>query len=533
MAEKRILILGGGFGGVYAAMHLEKLLPRGVSVTLVNRENYFVFQPLLPEVISGAVGLTDVVAPIRRLCPRTKLILREVEEIDLERRTVALSRGFRPRRLVLAYDHLVIALGGVTNFSGMPGLVEHGMPFKTLADALVLRSRLIHALAEADIEDEEEPRRKLLTFVVAGGGFSGVEIVAQINDFVRLAARSYPRIDPKEIRCVLVHKGERILPEMVEDLAHFAQDRLRKRGVEIRLNDRLRAASSEKAVLASGEEIPCRFVVSTVPAQVAPPIDALDCEKERGRLLANEHLELVGHEGRVWTVGDCAIIRTKSGETVPPTAQHAIRQAQCVAENIAATINSSAPVVFDFGGLGKLASLGHRSAVAQVLGLRLSGFLAWFFWRTVYLLKMPGLDRKIRIGVAWFMDLVLPPDLVQLNIATKEGVSTQHLEPGETVFEEGDLGDSVYVIESGECEVLRGGERIAVLSSGESFGEMAVLSKASRNATVKATTRANVLVISKKVFDSLKTDVPAFGEAFQTLAAKRAQSADGEVATKD
>src|SRR5580765_2357903 len=206
MGAKQILILGGGFAGVYTARSLERLLrPDEAEITLVNRENYWVYQPMLPEVISGSIGLTDVVSPIRRLCPRTQLIMREVENIDLQNRTVTLSPGFRPRRLELPYDYLVVALGGVTSFYGMPGMLEHSLPFRTLADAIVLRNRILHCLAEADVEPDVDLRRKLVTVVVSGGGFAGVEVIAEVNDFVRAVARHYPRIPREEIRCVLVH----------------------------------------------------------------------------------------------------------------------------------------------------------------------------------------------------------------------------------------------------------------------------------------------------------------------------------------
>jgi NADH dehydrogenase len=364
----------------------------------------------------------------------------------------------------------------------------------------------------------------LLTFVVAGGGFSGVEVMAEVNDFVRAVNRRSLRHEP--IHCVLVHSGNRILPEMTEGLALFAQKILTKRGVEFRFNDRLVAATSEKAILKSGAEIPTKTVVSTVPSALAPVLQHLECPKKKGRLLVNAKLELEGLEGQVWALGDCAFITTKSGDAAPPTAQHATREAVIVAENIAANIRGGTSSVFDFGGLGKLGSLGHFSAVAEILGIRVSGFLAWFLWRSIYLLKMPGLNRKLRIALDWTIALIFPPDLVQLRVVRESGIFRQHFEPGEVVFNQGDLGDSVYVIEKGECEVWREKDgkqsHLATLVAGDYFGEMAVLADVSRNATIRARTALDVVLIRKNDFNLLKTSVPAFGDVFRELARARA-----------
>jgi NADH dehydrogenase len=328
---------------VYTARCLEKLLkPDQADITLVNRENYWVYQPMLPEVISGSIGLTDVVSPIRRLCPRTNLVMRDVENIDLVNKIVTVSPGFRPRQKQLRYDYLVIALGNVTNFYGMPGMMENAMPFKTLADAIALRNHIIHVLEEADCEEDADLRRKLLTFVVGGGGFSGVEVLAELNDFLHAVKKNYMRLRNESVRCVLVHSGKRILPEMAEPLALFAQKILRKRGIEMILEDRLVAATSERAMLKSGSQIPCKTIISTVPSAPVPVLQKLECAKEKGKLLVNHSLELQGYEGQVWALGDCASIRTVAGAAVPPTAQHAIREAATAATNIAAVIRGGA-----------------------------------------------------------------------------------------------------------------------------------------------------------------------------------------------
>jgi len=532
-SKKNVLVLGGGFAGVYVARHLEKILkPEEATIQLVNQENYWVYQPMLPEVISSSIGITDVVSPIRRLCTRTDLIMREVEEIDLKRKVVTVSPGFRPRRLELPYDYLVIALGSVTSFYGMPGMLEHAKPFRTLAHAIELRNHIIHTLEEADVESDPELRKRLLTFVVAGGGFSGVEVMAELNDFVHAVKRNYIQLRNETLRCVLVHSGDRILPEMTEGLAAFAQKILTKRGVEIVLQDRLAAATSEKAIFKSGIEVPCKTIVSTVPSALSPVLEKLDCAKEKNRLKGNSSMELAGYEGEVWAVGDCASTTNAKGAVVPPTAQHAIRAAKTVALNVAAAIRGGQKTQFTFEGLGSLGSLGHYSAVAHIMGIRVSGLPAWVLWRGIYLMKMPGLNRKFRIGLDWLVAILFPPDLVQLNLHRESALHRQHFEAGEIVFNQGDLGDSVYVIEKGQCEVLRmtGDEQqhLADLGAGDYFGEMAVLADVSRNATIRATKPLDVLLIPKSDFNLLKTSVPVFGDHFRRLMERRSSVASSD-----
>ena len=528
-ARKQIVILGGGFAGVYTARCLERVLkPDEADIYLVNRENYWVYQPMLPEVISGSIGVLDVVSPIRRLCPRTNLVMREVEEIDLKNKLIIASPGFRPRHKKIPYDYLVIALGEVTNFYGMPGMLENAMPFRTLADAIALRNHIIHVLEEGDVEDDPDLRRKLLTFVVGGGGFSGVEVLAELNNFVRDVKRHYINLRNEPVRCVLVHSRGRILQEMAEPLALFAQKILTRRGVELVLNDRLVAATSEKAITKSGLEIPCKTIISTVPSAGPPVLAKLECPKEKGKLLVNSGLELQGYEGQVWALGDCASIKTASGKAVPPTAQHATREATTCAANIAAAIRGGQQSLFAFEGLGTLGSLGHGSAVAQILGMKISGLLAWILWRFIYLAKIPGIKPKVRISLDWFIHLLFPPDLAQTKVQQESGIKNQHFEPGDMVFNQGDLGDSVYVIEKGECDVVRdenGTRRIlATLRAGDYFGEMALLADVARNATIQARTSMEVLLIPKGDFNRLRHSVPAFGDVFRELAKKRAAS---------
>jgi NADH dehydrogenase len=525
--KPRVVILGGGFAGVYVAEALEKLR-RGdeFEILLVNKENHFVFQPMLPEVISGTIGLVDVVSPLRRLLPRTELHVREVEAVDLAGCTITTSTGFHPHPHVVPWDHLVLALGTVTDFRGLRGLAEHAFPFKNLTDALSLRNHVIRTLEEAAIEIHDESlRRKLLTFVVAGGGFSGVEVAAELNDFVRDVARHYAAIDRSEIKVILLHAQDRILPEMDAKLALFAQRILGKRGVEIRLNTRLVAATGDGALLADGTHIPCKTLVSTVPASPHPLIESLALPKTKnGRLRADATLALEGTPN-VWAVGDCAAVPAPEGGLCPPTAQHAIRQARLVAENIVATIRGGARKPFAFKGLGKMGSLGRRTAVAEVFGFKIYGFLAWFLWRTIYLLKMPGWGRRLKVAVSWTLDLFLPPELVQVPLHGTVGVAREHFEPGQEVFHQGDIGDRVYIVLSGRAEVVHengaAARVLATLGRGQYFGEMALLRSTTRNATVRCVEAMDVLSLPKKEFNLLATNLPELRTSFERTSAER------------
>jgi NADH dehydrogenase len=530
--KTRILIIGGGFGGVYTAMALERLLKKdpSVEVGLISKENYLVFQPMLPEVISGSIGILDTITPIRRLCPRTNLYTREVESIDLNNKTVKTSTGFRPRPHQLEYDHLVIAVGNVTSFAGQPGLAEHALPFKYLGDALVLRNHLIHALEEADIEPDPELRKALLTFVVAGGGFSGVEAVAELNDFVRAGSRSFRNIKRDEIRVILLHSGQLILPELPDSLAEFAQKLLQKRGVEIRLNTRLAGATAESALLAGGERIPTKTLISTVPSAPNPLVASLPCKKERGRIVVDKGLEMVGYPS-VWAVGDCAwIVDHNTWQPCPPTAQHATREATCLAKNIVASLRGGTKQPFAFQTLGKFASLGHRSAVAEMFGFKISGFIAWFMWRTIYLMKLPGFDRKLRVSTDWCLDLLLPPDIVQLKLEKSTSLEREHFEPREIIFRQGDRGDRLYIIVDGQVEIVRqepgkGEQVLGHLGPGDCFGEMALVQDHPRMATARTVTSVNLLSVDRQAFNALFAYMPPLRRMFQRLIDQRLNGA--------
>ena len=416
--KKRIVILGGGFGGVYAAIHLEKLLARqsAVEISLVSRDNFFLFTPMLHEIAASDLEITNIVNPLRKLLRKVEVLVGEVNEIDLPNKRVLISRGYRNHSQEIDYDHLVIALGSITNFYDIPGLIDLAVPMKSLRDAIQLRAQILRHLEEANFECNPAERQSLLTFVVAGGGFAGVETVAALNDFVREALPFYPALGEDLLRVMLVHSGPAILPELGESLGRYSEKVLEKRGVEIRLNTRVKSLTESRVFLADGVAIPSRTLVWTAGTVPSPIIASLPCAKERGRLLVNEFLRVPGWPN-VWAVGDCAFVPDirNPGSSHPPTAQHAIREGKVVAHNIAAILLGRPLRSFSFTTIGLLASIGRRMGVARVLGFNFSGFFAWWMWRTLYLSKLPGLDKKVRVAFDWTLDLLFPKDVCAVH----------------------------------------------------------------------------------------------------------------------
>lgn len=415
----KILILGGGFGGLYAALELDRRLggDPSVDITLINRDNFFLFTPMLHEVAASDLDLTDIVSPVRKILRHASFLEATVERVDLASRTVTVSHGRDRHEHTLAYDYLVVALGSTTNFYGLPGLEERALTMKSLSDAVRLRNRLIAQLEEADTECADAHRDQLLTFVVAGGGFAGVETIAGVNDFVRDALRYYPRARKGGVRMVLVHPGAVILPELGEKLGAYAQRKLAERGIEIHTNARVERVAGDTVVLSNGMEIGSATLVWTAGTSPHPLIANLPCERNRGRLCVNEYLEVGGWPG-VYALGDCALVPdTRGGGFHPPTAQHALREGRVVARNIAAAIRGGKRAAFAFGGLGQLAAIGHRTGVAKILGFTFSGFFAWWLWRTIYLSKLPRFEKKVRVAMNWTLDLFFRKDFVQYQSA--------------------------------------------------------------------------------------------------------------------
>jgi NADH dehydrogenase len=416
-AKKRILILGGGFAGAYTALHLEKRLRNipDIEIALVAGENFVLFTPMLHEVAGGDVAVTDIVQPLRKMLRHTRLAIADVEAIDFAKKQVRIRHRGIPHTFDVPYDQLVLALGAVTNFYRTPGLKEHALTMKTLGDAILARNLLIDAMGLADNQPDETERRTTLTVVVAGAGFAGVETAGAINDLLREAMKFYPNLKEGVSRVVVVHPGEVILPELSESLGRYAEKQLSRRGVEIRLKSKVTGYDGKEVVLDDGTKIATRMLIWTAGITPPPLLSSLPCKIERGRVVANDCLQVPDWAG-VWALGDCALVPDplNPGKFYPPTAQHAIRQAAVLASNIAAAMRGQAPEPFKFKIIGLLATIGRRHGVAEIFGWQFSGYIAWLLWRAIYLGKLPGLQKKVRVAIDWALDLIFSKDLVQL-----------------------------------------------------------------------------------------------------------------------
>jgi NADH:quinone reductase (non-electrogenic) len=451
MPNKHVVILGGGFGGVSTAKSLEHLFgaDQSVELTLVSETNALLFTPMLAEVAGGSLEPTHISTPLRTSLRRTRVMRGKVSQIDLERRRVTVLCGDGCSATeTLTYDHLVLALGSVSHYLGLENVQRRAFDFKSLIDAIHIRNHVIDMFERADREPDKTTRQETLTFVVAGGGFAGVELAGALNDFGRGMLADYPSLRPEDLRVILVHPRERILPELSEKLAAYALERMRERGVVFKLNSRLTDARPGAVMLKpmSGanassiershqedEVIPAQTLVWTAGTVPNPILKRLPVERDkRGAVIVDSTLAVRNFPG-VWALGDCAAVTdAKTAKPYPPTAQFALRAARTLAKNIHASVHDKPLTPFHFDSLGALCVVGHQTACAELTlpfarkkSVTFSGLIAWIMWRAFYLAKLPGLERKARVLVDWTMELFFPRDIVQtIDIAALRGLET-------------------------------------------------------------------------------------------------------------
>ena len=420
-SKKRILILGGGFGGVYTALHLERLFARrsDVEIVLVSRDNFLLMTPLLFEVFSGTLDVRHCSFPIRAFLQTTRFVEAEVHGIDLERRVVHLTSAGESGEL--GYDQLVLALGAMTNRVMIPGS-QHAFTFKTLADALLLRNHVIERLERADVETDPQRKRQLLTFAVIGGGLVGVELFGELTAIVDGITTLYKHVSRDEVRFVLLQGADRIMPEISPKLADYGARVLgKRRGTDIRTNTLVRAIEPGKVHLPD-KTIEADTIILAAGIVPNPVVARLLVDKDKHGHIAVDGTMRCPNHPEVWALGDCASIPAPDGKPYPNLAQHALREAKVLARNVFGALDGRPPQPFVYETLGIMASLGHARGLGKVLGVPLYGFLAWWARRTYYLIQMPRWSRRLRIVIDWTSALVFRPDIVKVDLASERAL---------------------------------------------------------------------------------------------------------------
>jgi NADH dehydrogenase len=527
MSAKRVLILGGGHAGVRCARELLELR-RGtdeVEITLVSRENVEVWHGLMPQIVSGVLQAQHVLIPLREVLPGVTIYTREIEAIDLKARRVTLSQGGEGGQVELDADYLVIALGSVTDLSRFPGLTEHALQTKTIGDFIHLRNHLIEMLEAASVTTDPAERRRLLTFVVAGAGYAGVEIASEANEFLRASLKSYPMLKSEELRVINVDILTRILPSFNDRLASRVVDRMKARGIELRLGLGLKEATGSAVTLTDGSRIETRSIIATVGIGTNPLLRNLSAPLARGRLVCDRFCRVEGFPG-VYAVGDnAAVPDPASGQPFGAMVMVAFGEGKQAARNIVAEIRSQPPEPTRPARFGEVALLSRRYGVAQVRGIELHGRPAALVSRLLFLSFMPSWRRRLALTLHWMGSAVMPDNLTPLPLGRSNLVIPMRFGAGEVIVREGDIGGRFYVITAGEVEVTQrvdGKEQsIRHMGPGEHFGELALLRDGHRTATVRAIKDTSVLSIARQDFAALVEHLPALQGALTRPPAER------------
>jgi NADH:ubiquinone reductase (H+-translocating) len=437
-----VVILGSGFAGIEVLKKLQKEYDdnSSIEITLISKDNFILFTPMLPEVASGMIETRNIVTPVRSFCKKAKFYEAKVESIDLDNKRLTLTheigRQSHPndwREHIVKYDYLVIALGSENNFFKMSDVKRCSFTMKSINDAIILRNHIINVLEQASLEEDNiELRKSLLTFVVAGGGFNGVETVGAINDFIRESIKDYYKnIHISEVRVILIDSNDKLLAEVDEELGEFALEKLKVSGVEFMMKCPVTGATPNTIMLYNGTIIPCYTIIWSAGVTPSKLVAELPCEHDRGhRIVANNYLEVPGYSG-VYVLGDCASITDPhTGKSYPPTAQHAIRQGKVAAKNIISALKGEKgdknKIKFDYKTKGMMAEIGKRDGVAILFNkFKLHGFLAWWLWRTYYLANLPTARKKLKVLGDWSSDLIFKPDVSMITREEKDSREEQ------------------------------------------------------------------------------------------------------------
>ena len=410
---RTIAVIGGGFAGTTLARVLDGKLPEGYELLLISEESHTTFNPMLPEAVGAAVFPEQIVAPIRQMVRHTHFVMGSVARVDFAKRVIECSTLAGDR--AFTFDHLVLAFGTRARLDLLPGLAEHALPLKTIGDAMHLRNLVLRRLARIELETDCDLRQRLGRFVVIGGGFSGVETAGALADCLHDIRNYYPRVARDELQVTLLHDGPRLLPELSERLGNAAHRSLARRHVDVRVNAKATCVSERGVLLADGRMIDAASVICTIGTRPNPLVTRMQLPLERGRIVVNPDLSVQGISG-AWAVGDCALaLNAHDAKIAPPTAQFAVREARCLANNLLAALQGQPTRAFRYRPRGSMAAIGHRRGVAEVFGVPLWGFAAWLLWRAYYLSQMPTFGRKLRIFVEWTWAMLFRTDITHLR----------------------------------------------------------------------------------------------------------------------
>ena len=413
--QTKILILGGGFAGISVLRHLQKIIKKNkqLKITLVNEDNFFLFTPMLQEIASGMLHPSSISIPLRVFSKDSEFIQAKVSSVDLKNKLVAITRKFDGKVKVLDYDYLIIAIGSTTNFFGNKRIEKNSFTIKTIQDAIAIKTHLINMMEIADNEENQAIQEKILTVAVVGAGFAGVEVISELNDFVKDSIKSYyHNIDPANVKMILVSAKAGILPELGEGLAQKAYESLEKAGIRIIPNTKAVDAGEDFVFLGNGETIPCATLIWTAGVTIDSVITSLECEHNGGRIVVDSYLRMPSYDN-VFALGDCAAITdTKTGSLYPPTAQHALRESKIVTHNLKCAITKNgSQKPFNFESKGMMAVIGKGNGIAKIFGYDLSGIPAWFVWRTYYLTMLPTFEKKLKVAIDWTVNLFFRRDI--------------------------------------------------------------------------------------------------------------------------
>ncbi len=525
MPRPKIVILGGGFAGAFTAKNLQKMAGSLVDIELINAENYFVFQPLLPEVASGTISAPDAVTPLRYMLRKVKVRMAEVTGVDFDSRRVHFLQGSRRTPQFVEYDHLVIAVGQKTNLLHSPGFLEHSLCMRNLADAHLLRNKVIRRLEHADVTNNRELKQRLLTFVVAGGGFSGVETIGELTEMIHRTLKFYPNISKQDIRAILIQRGDEILPELAPKLGEYATGKLEKRGVQVVCGKSITSATANTVFLNDGSAIDTCTLVTTVGNGPRELTNSLKVDLSRGKIAVDENLQVIGSDN-VWSLGDAALVPLpgaagEKAKYAPPTAQFAVREAHCVARNIANSVRQKPLKKFAYKPRGTLASIGNYRAVAEVFGMRISGLPAWLMWRAFYIGMLPGFSTRVRVALNWLFDYFLPRSIVQIAGHSQSATLYRCYAKGDVISVPGQLVDGFYTVISGCLESripnASGDDFVRVLGPGDHWGERSLDKHSQTFGTLTATETSRVMILQAEDFVNLREAFPALDDYFESI----------------